>query len=134
MQTHRPRHYGFAGDGCDQRHIAGNPRTEKIVAHLDRPPRLDVHHNIAEITHRVGQPIQGGNLAAVGDLTALDPYLTNDFGEMLELGLVASFEDRRVHTHFRLNGELNVHAEYGYLVNEQTAHTIVAWWRGQKGP
>ena len=32
--------------------------------------------------------------------------------------------------HYRLNGELNVHAEYGYLVNEKTAHTIVSWWRG----
>lgn len=73
------------------------------------------------------------NLAAVGDLTALDPYLTNDFGEMLELGLVTSFEDERIHTHFRLDGELNVHAEYGYLVNEQTARTIVEWWRGQVG-
>jgi len=23
-----------------------------------------------------------------------------------------------------------VHAEYGYLVNEKTAHTIAKWWRG----
>jgi hypothetical protein len=33
-------------------------------------------------------------------------------------------------THFRLNGELNVHAEYGYLVNDETARTIAKWWRG----
>ena len=70
------------------------------------------------------------NLAAVGDLTALDRALVNDFGEMLELGLLESFEDEAVNTHYRLNGELNVHAEYGYLVNEKTAHTIVSWWRG----
>ena len=71
------------------------------------------------------------NLAAVGDLTALDPYLVNDFGEMLELGLVDRFDDEALHTHFRLNGELNVHSEYGYFVNEKTARTIVEWWRGQ---
>lgn len=70
------------------------------------------------------------NLAAVGDLTALDRALTDDFGEMLELGLLEEFEDRTVATHYRLNGELNVHAEYGYLVNEKTARTIIAWWRG----
>lgn len=72
------------------------------------------------------------NLAAVGDLTALDPYLVNDFGEMLELGLVNAIDDEVLFTHFRLNGELNVHAEYGYLVNEKTAHTIIEWWRGQR--
>ena len=70
------------------------------------------------------------NLAAVGDLTALDRDLANDFTEMLELGLVESFKDEAITTHYRLNGELNVHAEYGYLVNEKTARTIVKWWRG----
>jgi hypothetical protein len=70
------------------------------------------------------------NLAAVGDMTALDPILADDFEEMLELGLLKSLEDRSVLTHFRLNGELNVHAEYGYLVNEETARTIAEWWRG----
>ncbi|MGB5629296.1 MAG: hypothetical protein WBM45_05720 [Woeseiaceae bacterium] len=72
------------------------------------------------------------NLSAVGDLTALDPYLVNDFGEMLELGLVNRINDAMIFTNFRLNGELNVHAEYGYFVNEKTAHTIVEWWRGQR--
>jgi hypothetical protein len=70
------------------------------------------------------------NLAAVGDLTSLDRALVNDFAEMLELGLLENFEDEAVLNHYRLNGELNVHAEYGYLVNEKTAHTIVSWWRG----
>ncbi len=69
------------------------------------------------------------NLAAVGDLTALDPYLADDFVEMLELGILESFVDQPVHTHFRLDGELNVHSEYGYLINETTAQTVVEWWR-----
>ena len=70
------------------------------------------------------------NLAAIGDLTALDRRLSDDFDGMLELGLLDSFEDERLLTWFRLEGQLNVHAEYGYLVNEKTAHTIVEWWRG----
>jgi len=70
------------------------------------------------------------NLTAVGDLTAIDPWLAKDFAEMVELGLVDSIEDERILNYFRLDGKLNVHAEYGYLVNEKTAHTIAKWWRG----
>ena len=70
------------------------------------------------------------NLTAVGDLSAIDPYLANDFGEMVEAGLVESIEDEIVLNYFRLNGDLNVHAEYGYLANEQTARTVATWWRG----
>ena len=72
---------------------------------------------------------QWKNIASIGDLTALDPFLTDDFVEMLELGLLESMEDTAIHTHFRLDGELNVHAEYGYLVNQVTARTVVDWWR-----
>ena len=70
------------------------------------------------------------NLTAIGDLTAIDPWLANDFGEMLELGLVESIDDEEIFNFFRLNGVLNVHAEYGYLSNEKTALTIAEWWRG----
>ena len=70
------------------------------------------------------------NLAAIGDLTALDGKLADDFGGMLELGLLESLEDDHLLNWFRLEGRLNVHAEYGYLVNEKTALTIVEWWRG----
>jgi hypothetical protein len=70
------------------------------------------------------------NLTAIGDLTAIDPWLARKFAEMLKLGLVAGIRDERVLNYFRLNGELNVHSEYGYLANEKTAHTISKWWRG----
>lgn len=70
------------------------------------------------------------NLSAVGDLTALDRHLADDFGEMLELDLLDSLEDEILLTHFRQDGRLNVHAEYGYLANEKTARTIIEWWRG----
>jgi hypothetical protein len=70
------------------------------------------------------------NLTAVGDLTAIDPWLANDFAGMVEFGLVGAIEDVRLLNYYRLDGKLNVHAEYGYLANEKTAHTISKWWRG----
>jgi hypothetical protein len=70
------------------------------------------------------------NLSAIGDLTAIDPSLRNDFAEMLDLGLLESFTDEEVLNYFRLDGELNVHSEYGYLANKKTALTIAKWWRG----
>ena len=69
------------------------------------------------------------NLTSFGDLTAIDPHLQTDFGEMTELGLVDSIDDRRTYNWFRLNGELNTHAEYGYLVNPETASIVVNWWK-----
>lgn len=70
------------------------------------------------------------NLSAVGDLTALDRRLADDFAEMIDLGLIESIDDGLVLNYFRLQGKLNVHAEYGYLANEKTARTIAEWWRG----
>lgn len=69
------------------------------------------------------------NLVAVGDLTAIDPLLANDFSEMLDLGLVDSFDDVQFFSAFRQDGAQNVHSEYGYLVSEMTARTVAAWWR-----
>lgn len=70
------------------------------------------------------------NLVAVGDLTAVDPWLADDFSEMIALGLVDEIEDEELLNYFRLDGKLNVHAEYGYLVNAKTALIVADWWRG----
>ena len=72
------------------------------------------------------------NLAAVGDMTAVDPVLADDFAGMLKLGLVGSIEDIEIFNAFRLDGVLNEHAEYGYLINKVTAKLIADWWRGQR--
>jgi len=72
------------------------------------------------------------NLSAVGDLTAIDPILANDFSEMIEMGFVEQLQDIEVRNYFRLNGELNVHAEYGYLVNAVTAGVVADWWHEQR--
>lgn len=69
------------------------------------------------------------NVAAFGELTAIDMTLKNDFGEMIELGLVESIEDLVTYNFYRMQGVLNVHTEYGYLVNEVTATVIRNWWR-----
>lgn len=69
------------------------------------------------------------NLSAVGDLTAVDPRLQNDFAELLTLGLVEEFRDDSLYNHYRLDEKLNVHSEYGYLVNEVTAGIVADWWR-----
>lgn len=74
------------------------------------------------------------NIAAVGELTAIDMELANDFSPMLEYGLLEAIEDRAVYNWYRLDGVLNVHAEYGYLVNEVTASAICEWWGRHSGP
>jgi len=68
------------------------------------------------------------NLSAVGDLTAIDPDLADDFAEMVDLGMVESIDDHMLHNYFRLDGTLNVHAEYGYLANDVTARLVSDWW------
>lgn len=69
------------------------------------------------------------NISAIGELTAIDMTLNNDFGEMIRLGLVEDIEDLEIYNYYRMNGALNVHAEYGYLVNEVAANVIRNWWR-----
>ena len=73
------------------------------------------------------------NLSAVGDLTSIDPTLADDFEEMPALGLVDSITDLRLDNWFRLDGDFNAHAEYGYLANGKTARTVGTWWRAQRG-
>jgi hypothetical protein len=69
------------------------------------------------------------NLSAVGDMTAIDPYLKNDFGDMVRAGLVECIDDRIIYNWFRLDGALNPHSEYGYMVNPETAKIVANWWR-----
>jgi len=72
------------------------------------------------------------NISAIGEMTALDMELRNDFREMETLGLLDRIEDLDTFNYFRLDGVLNVHAEYGYLVNEVTARQVRDWWCRQR--
>lgn len=72
------------------------------------------------------------NMVAQGDLTALDPTLRDDFGAMLELGLVESIADMNggIFNYFRNEEGMNVHRSYGYLVNPRVGEVIAHWWKG----
>ncbi len=72
------------------------------------------------------------NIAAIGELTALDRTLADDFAEMQRLDLVRSIEDVEVFNWFRIDGVLNVHAEYGYLANGDVGAQIANWWHSQR--
>jgi hypothetical protein len=70
------------------------------------------------------------NLAAVGDLIALQRSMSRDYREMLDLGLVEEIVDETdLHNYFRGQHGLNVHKCYGYMINPQVAAGIAAWWQ-----
>ncbi|MFV1997404.1 MAG: hypothetical protein ACC641_05265 [Acidiferrobacterales bacterium] len=74
------------------------------------------------------------NIASVGDLTALDRGVRNDYRKMEKLGLVDSIRDeyKDVYNWFRNEKGLNVHRSYGYLANPDVGKAIADWWqRGQ---
>ena len=73
------------------------------------------------------------NIAAIGELTAIDMTLRDDFGDMISMGLIEDIQDFEVWNYYRMHDVLNVHAEYGYLVNEVTATIIRDWWRAVSG-
>jgi hypothetical protein len=64
-------------------------------------------------------------------LTALDQGVADDFGEMVEKGLIESIQDeyKNVYNYFRNEDGLNVHRSYGYLVNRFVGRAIANWWR-----
>lgn len=71
------------------------------------------------------------NIAAVGDLTALDEGIEDDFRPMMTRGhsLVIHDEYEGVYNYFRNEEGLNVHRSYGYLVNPIVGRAIAKWWR-----
>lgn len=71
------------------------------------------------------------NVAAEGDVTALNQNLKESFHPMLEQGLVESIEDHchGIYNFFRSDEGLNCHRSYGYLVNPAVGSIIVDWWK-----
>jgi len=76
------------------------------------------------------------NIAAEGDLTALDRGVRNDFRAMLERGMVRDITDitHGVHTSFRTAEGPNPHRCYGYFFNPLVARMITGWMRGEPYP
>ena len=71
------------------------------------------------------------NIAAQGDLAALDPTVADDFAPMRDLGLIEKISDvdSGIFNYFRNAEGLNVHRSYGYLVNPRVGEVIAKWWR-----
>lgn len=69
------------------------------------------------------------NIASVGDITALDATVSDDFEEMKRLDLVEDIIDRhgRIYNWFRDHNGLNPHRSYGYLVNPVVSQSIASW-------
>ena len=74
------------------------------------------------------------NIAAVGEMTAIDMVVGNDFAGMVAAGLTEDIRDIKVFNYYRQRGVLNVHSEYGYLVNAATATEMRNWWREVTAP
>ncbi|HEX6928166.1 MAG TPA: hypothetical protein VF267_02880 [Gammaproteobacteria bacterium] len=74
------------------------------------------------------------NVSAVGDETALDARLRDDFHEMIDLGLVEKISDHlgRIYNHYRDDNGLNSHRIYGYLVNPVVGQLVSEWWYRQQ--
>jgi hypothetical protein len=104
----------------------GSPLGQRFVQR-----RLQGYHEVGDTRCPAGIK-RWINLAAFGDLTAVDPVLADDFDSMVKCGLISSIEDHRLHNYFRLDGVLNVHAEYGYLVNAVTARIVSDWWKSKR--
>ncbi len=75
------------------------------------------------------------NLAAVGEMTALDRRLAKSWAPMRDLGLVEEISDQLdLQTYFRGQEGLNVHKCYGYMANPVLGRTVAEWWREQVLP
>jgi hypothetical protein len=96
-----------------------------------------VQRRLLGFHHAAGRRFPGNirrwrNVAAHGDLTALDPRLADDFAPMLAAGLTESIVDEHdgVFNFFRNADGLNVHRSYGYLVQPRVGHVVARWWHG----
>jgi hypothetical protein len=70
------------------------------------------------------------NIAARGDLVALDTSLADDFGDMIKQECITSITDmnKGIYNYYRDSKGINVHKSYGYLVNPHVARVITDWW------
>lgn len=70
------------------------------------------------------------NLSAIGEMTALDRILADDYHEMVALDLVDGIHDEpNLQTYFRGPNGLDVHKCFGYMANYQTGAAVSEWLR-----
>lgn len=116
------REEGYRGE-IDLFLTLGSPLGMRFVQH-----RL-VDANVDESLRSPDNIRQWVNVASMGDLTALDPYLAGDFESMINRGLVESIRDEHkdVFNYFIDGKGPNVHRSYGYLVNAKVGKYIADW-------
>jgi len=103
----------------------GSPLGMRYVQHrlMGGKYAKPAHHYPHNIKHWI-------NLSAVGDVTAVDIEISDDFSKMTELGYTEKIEDHCVgiYNFFRNDEGLNPHRSYGYLVNPAVGRIIADWW------
>lgn len=122
-------------------HVENHPGKIDLFLSIGSPLGMNfVQERLLGYRHQDGQRFPCNirhwiNIAAHGDLTALDPAIRDDFLPMLAAGCIESIEDRHrgVFTYFRNAEGLNQHRSYGYLVEQHVARAIVAWWQNGAG-
>lgn len=74
------------------------------------------------------------NISSVGDIVALEKNLSDNFKEMLSLGIIESITDhyKGIYNYFRNEEGLNCHRSYGYLVNPAVGMVIADWLKKTK--
>ena len=74
------------------------------------------------------------NLAAIGEVTALDRKISDYFGAMITMGLIRSIDDDlELINQFRGPNGLNVHKCYGYMASEEVGRVLCDWAGDQAG-
>jgi hypothetical protein len=69
------------------------------------------------------------NVSAIGDLTAADPHLSNDFKPMVKLGLLKELKDIHDAWNWYRNADgIYPHRCYGYMISPKVAQLVVDWW------
>jgi len=71
------------------------------------------------------------NVAAHGDLIALDSTLNNDFSVMLKNNMIEEMRDmyEDIFNNYQDDKGINSHKSYGYLLNPKVSSEICAWWK-----
>lgn len=69
------------------------------------------------------------NVSSEGDLVALDRCFSNDFQEMIKLGLIDKIEDHcnNIYNFYHNEDGYNPHRSYGYLINPLVCEIIAQW-------
>lgn len=121
-------------------HVENNPGRIDMLLTLGSPLGMRfVQNRLLGFHHEPNRRFPGNirhwvNIAAQGDLTALDPNLQDDFAPMLKAGMIESIIDvHDIYTYFRNQNGLNVHRSYGYLAHPYIGRVVADWWRASKG-